>query len=360
LQSARTRLSQAKGNLSSLSSPSVSNLTPRAIKGRRRTNPKSPDSREDSNQRNDRTEETIGYQQILQRRKRNQQPTSSEGNTDKKSPSKRAWATTAKVQFADKAELPPTNQQVIDRKRNDERVRQRDKRDRELMGKYLPASLKDMFNKLVEGVDDDFEPPSWFLQTVREVAGTAVQPPKAPPIKFATDDKSLVDNAGLLEKFNFDIAKLLDHFADTTIGYRSEFRPTKQPQKIFGGHPNFGFFKETLKKGMDYFFDSEISEEQRVLELEANLERGNHKWATSKPEITEKQLLKDVYHGFPFPFPSGMVRKLKGALVQPCGLASQFALKADGSREEKHRLTHDLSYEITGEGISVNNQVNMS
>jgi hypothetical protein len=97
-----------------------------------------------------------------------------------------------------------------------------------------------------------------------------------------------------------------------------------------------------------------------VLEREVNLERGNHKSATSKPEITEKQLLKDVYHGFSFPFPSGMVRKLNGALVQPCGLASQFALKADGSREEKYGLTHDLSYKITGEGISVNNRVNMS
>ena len=111
---------------------------------------------------------------------------------------------------------------------------------------------------------------------------------------------------------------------------------------------------------MDYCFETEISEEQRQLELEAKLERGNHKSATSKPDITEAEILKDVRHGFAFPFPRNLVRKLKGALVQPCGLASQFALKADGSRVEKHRLTHDLSYEITGKGISVNNQVDMS
>jgi hypothetical protein len=46
--------------------------------------------------------------------------------------------------------------------------------------------------------------------------------------------------------------------------------------------------------------------------------------------------------------------------VQPCGLASQLSLTADGSRVEKERLTHDLSYEITGEGISVNSRVDMS
>jgi hypothetical protein len=140
------------------------------------------------------------------------------------------------------------------------------------MSKYLPSLLDDVFNELVEGPDDDFEPPSWLLQGVQEVGGTAVQPPKAPPIKFKTDNKSLADNSGLLEKSGFDIAKLLDHFSDTTIGYGSKFRPTEQLQKIFGGQPNFGFFKETLEKGMDYFFDTEISEPERLLKLEANLE----------------------------------------------------------------------------------------
>ena len=51
----------------------------------------------------------------------------------------------------------------------------------------------------------------------------------------------------------------------------------------------------------------------------------------AEPAITEAQLRKDVKHGFSFPFPRGLVKKLKGALVQPCGLASQFALQADGS-----------------------------
>jgi hypothetical protein len=227
--------------------------------------------------------------------------------------------------------LLPTKQQVTDRQRNDDRVTQRDERDRTLMGKYLPTSLDDVFDQLVEGPDDDFEPPPWLLQAIQEVAATTVQPPKAPPIQFGTDPASLADNAKLLEQFDFDIAELLDHFADTTIGYGSEFRPTDQLNKIFGGHPNFGFFSKTLKKGMDYFFDSEILEEQRLRELEANLERGNHKSATSKMTTTEKEIAKDVRHGFAFPFPVGMVRKLKGALVQPCGLTNQFSLKADGS-----------------------------
>jgi hypothetical protein len=47
-------------------------------------------------------------------------------------------------------------------------------------------------------------------------------------------------------------------------------------------------------------------------------------------------------------------------MVQPCGLATQFGLEADGSRKEKKPLTHDLSCSLTGEEISVNERVDMS
>jgi hypothetical protein len=167
-----------------------------------------------------------------------------------------------------------------------------------------------------------------------------IEGPDDPPVKFATDEASLAHNAKLLNRFDFDLAELLDHFADTTLGYGSEFRPTEQLDRIFQGHPNFSFFRITLN-----FFKEDISEEQRVRELEANLERGNHKSATSRPEVTESQLHKDVQHGFSLPFSRNLVKRLRGALVQPCSLASQFSLTADGSRVEKERLTHDLSYE---------------
>jgi hypothetical protein len=212
---------------------------------------------------------------------------------------------------------------------------------------------------VVKGPNDTFKPPEWLIKAIDEVAHTPAPPLKAPPVKFAVDNESLEHNGRLLDRFNFDLAELLDHFADTTLGYGSEFRPVDQLEKIFAGHPNFAFFRGVLQKGMDYFFHQEISEEERMAELEANLERGNHKSATSDPLITTKALHKDVKFGFSLPFPSSLVRHLKGALVQPCGLAYQFSLQSDGTREQKHRLTHDLSYEATGKGRSVNSRINM-
>jgi hypothetical protein len=78
---------------------------------------------------------------------------------------------------------------------------------------------------------------------------------------------------------------------------------------------------------MDYCFVQEITEERRAAELQANLARGNHKSATSEPGIMVKALHKDVHHGCSLPFPSDLVHKLKGSLVQSCGLASQYGFE---------------------------------
>jgi hypothetical protein len=181
-----------------------------------------------------------------------------------------------------------------------------------------------------------------------------------PPLKFATDEKSLRHNDEILGRFDFDLSELLDHLADTTLGYGSEFRPISQLQKIFGQHANFPFFRSVLQKGMSYMFSSDISEEVRRTELVGQMERGNHKSATSNPGITKKALETDVRHGFALPLPAATVHKIPGAMVQPCGLASQFSLQADGSRKLKHRLTHDLSYQLETQGkVSVNSRVDM-
>jgi hypothetical protein len=135
----------------------------------------------------------------------------------------------------------------------------------------------------------------------------AGSPPRAPLVRFAVDAESLEHNGALLKRFGFDLAELLDHFSDTMLGYGSEFRPTEQLEKIFDGHPNFPFFKTVLHGGMEYCFNSRISEDQRKEELAAILERGNHKSAAAEPVITDKSLHKDIHHGFAPPFPSKLV-----------------------------------------------------
>jgi hypothetical protein len=107
-------------------------------------------------------------------------------------------------------------------------------------------------------------------------------------------------------------------------------------------------------------FTTELTSEQRLEELDANVKRGNHKSAESEPEKVISLLAKDVRHGFSLPVLPDLAYKLLDALVQPCGMVRQFALNASGGRELKTRLTQDLSHSITEEKISVNDRIDMS
>jgi hypothetical protein len=111
---------------------------------------------------------------------------------------------------------------------------------------------------------------------------------------------------------------------------------------------------------MSFMFSSEIPDEVRRTELAGQLARGNHKSTTSNPDVAEGALETDVRHGFALPLPASIIPKIPGAMVQPYGLASQFSLQADGSRKLKHRLMHDLSYQLDPKGkVSINSRVDM-
>ena len=146
----------------------------------------------------------------------------------------------------------------------------------------------------------------------------------------------------------------------TTIWHGSEFRPIEQLRSVVGSHPNFDHLSQTFRSGMDYHYSRELSEEERTEELEAQLARGNHKSAEEDRDHLSKLLGKDVAHGFAFTLEASRVKCIKRAMVQPCGLAEQHGMRADGTRFLKKRLTHDLSFSITREDSSVNDRVDMT
>jgi hypothetical protein len=47
-------------------------------------------------------------------------------------------------------------------------------------------------------------------------------------------------------------------------------------------------------------------------------------------------------------------------MVQPCRITSQFTLDPDKNRVVKKRLTHDMSFRMTRDKISVNGQIDMT
>jgi hypothetical protein len=110
---------------------------------------------------------------------------------------------------------------------------------------------------------------------------------------------------------------------------------------------------------MTYRFHTELSEAVRAIELTAMINRGNHKSAGDKPAVVNKLLLKDATHGFSLPLPPSTVALIKGALVQPLGLAKEWTLNESRERIPKYRLTQDLSFSMSQDACSVNDHIGM-
>jgi len=246
------------------------------------------------------------------------------------------------------------------RKRNQVRIRHANEADIAIISKYLPTEASAFFPMRMVGPDDAFEAPESWLEEIRDVINTEPPLPRSPDFRFSTEPSAVRANGALLESFGFDFENLLESQRGTTAWHGSEFREVPQLQRIIGSHPLFEYLSRLFTEGMDYIFKRDLTSEEMTLEAEHMIGRGNHKSATAEEEVVERLLLKDVTHGFSLPFPAALIPKIPNAAVQPCGLAAQFSLQADGSRAIKQRLTHDLSYARTGEGISINDRIDMS
>ncbi len=244
--------------------------------------------------------------------------------------------------------------------RNLKRVDKADELDLNLLSKcYLPESIDDFLPNVMPGPDDSFEPPAWLMKAIEEVAATAALTPLAPPMRFDLSVDSVKFNSELLKESNLDTEEFLAKHQDTTLNFGSEFRPIGDLGRMLGSHPNFAFFSNVLKHGMDCCFTEELSESQRQAEVTAMMKRGNHQSVQEDSEAVAKLLAKDVLHGFSIPLSPDSIPDLANAMVQPAGVVKQFSLQADGSREMKRRLTQDLSFPLTSPSASVNKRIDM-
>ena len=94
----------------------------------------------------------------------------------------------------------------------------------------------------------------------------------------------------------------------------------------------------------------------RQLDLEEALTFGNHKGASSQPELLRRLIEKDVTHGFGLVIPLSTVKCIPGALLAPMNIMKQNTIDELGNIIPKDRLTHDQSYKWSS-GTSVNSRV---
>ena len=218
------------------------------------------------------------------------------------------------------------------------------------------------FHSAVRGPDDSFSTPSWFLMALTTIARTATTTPKRSPIVFENNESAAAKNEAELKSVGFSVDRLISKYADTTLGYGSEFRTVEQLRPLIGRHPHFEKLAQVLTSGMSYVFKRELDPATKSAELQNLLARGNHKSATDFPLEVGTLLEKDVSHGFVIPIPISAVSSIPGAAVQPLGLAQQWTLDEEGRRKTKFRLTQDLSFSSSKDGPSrsINDRIDMS
>jgi hypothetical protein len=245
------------------------------------------------------------------------------------------------------------------RRRNALRLLKANESDLNILSKYLPSDVAIFFPFEIEGPEDYYDVEMSWLAELIEVAKSKCDPPKAPHVRLGTAPTDLDHNTRYLESCDWDFEKVMAQHVNTTVGHGSEFRPVSELRRFLGRHPHFQTLSAMFTEGFDYHLIRELSEEERVAELSSQLVRGNHKSATDSEEEVQLLLEGDVRHGFVFPVWESALLKVKGCHLQPGGMVRQLSLKADGSRKIKNRFTHDLSFAINAEDLSINARVDM-
>jgi len=91
-------------------------------------------------------------------------------------------------------------------------------------------------------------------------------------------------------------------------------------------------------------------------DLKEALTFGNHKGASSQPELLRKLVEKDVINGFGSVIPLALVNIIPGALLAPMNIIKQNTIDEHGQIIPKDRLTHDQRFTWKS-GTSVNTRV---
>ena len=269
---------------------------------------------------------------------------------------------TASIEWLDEVPRSSQGDAALERarERNVKRLKEAMNNDCRILSKYLPADISVFFPFGIVGPDDYYEPSRDWVEELIRVARAECRVPGPPCIRLGMGQEDLDYNTRFLEECDWDLEEVFRRHAGTTVDHGSEFRPVDQLRKIVGRHPGFPYLEEMLTSGFNYHLTRELDEEERKLELKAQLSRGNHQSAMQNMDDIRVLLSGDVRRGFVLPFRATAILNVKRLHLQPGGMVRQLSLKADGTRQPKSRFTHDLSFAITAADASINARVDMS
>ena len=162
---------------------------------------------------------------------------------------------------------------------------------------------------------------------------------------FQRTKTAATSNTKLLKSYGFDVERATQTDKNTSLSYGSEFRSAKDLQPLLRHHTNWPAIKELIQNGVSYPLE-DISEYDRIRDIEYMLRRGNHKSAEIKENkgALEKSFTKEVKYQWCIPLLPSCIKLIPGASITPLGVAVQHTIDANNNRILKRRPTHDCSF----------------
>jgi hypothetical protein len=194
-----------------------------------------------------------------------------------------------------------------------------------------------------------------IISVINEIRGQPISVPTEPEFFFDMTQEAAAKNFLMFKQYKFNLGRAIKVQTLSPLGYSSEFKMPQVLQKIFKNHPLWAKMERLLIKGSQWPLE-EISEENKVADLQEALQFGNHKGAISKPELLKEPITADVQHGYRLVIPLDKIKGIPGACLAPMNIMHQFILDASEDIVNKERLTHNQSFKWQS-GTSVNKQV---
>jgi hypothetical protein len=184
-----------------------------------------------------------------------------------------------------------------------------------------PASIVTIINT------DANRPTHWWppniTSLITTILATPVPTPQPSLFTFELTNEAASRNLCILKRFNRNLQQAIDAQPNSPISYGSEFRSPTTLAPLFEHHPNWTRLRQLLSNGSIWPLAS-IPEESRQDNLHQAIEFGNHKGATTNPDLLVNLINEDVTQGFILPLvPLSKITQIPGILIAPMNIVNQ-------------------------------------
>jgi len=161
--------------------------------------------------------------------------------------------------------------------------------------------------------------------------------------QFENTQDAALHNDLILKHFNYNLHDAIIAQQNSQVMYGSEFKHPNHLEELLSDHPNWEKLKQILLEGATFPL-SPISTEERKLDLDFHLNRGNHKSAIRNKNTLDDLINKDIKLGFALPLPIQSLFSIPNASRAPLGCQEQENINTNGERIPKFRITHDQTF----------------